>query len=112
MKGREVPKAILMHWYVCGRKVRFDGLDAATEAARAVNEKGAEREGARVVLGGYACPFADDGHWHVGRPQRPMPDRPRWRPHDERNKQRLNAAKTWDRIAYRSNEMSMLKEPS
>lgn len=104
MKGREVPKAVLIHWYQCGRKIRYDDLGAATEAAREVTEKGVERPGAKGDLRGYECPFADDGHWHIGRPLRPMPDRTRWRPHDERNKQRLQAAKTWDRIAYRSNE--------
>jgi hypothetical protein len=100
VKGVEVPKPILMHWYQCGRKRRHSDADSATLAAGEVSAR-VDALGQRHA---YQCPFADDGHWHVGRPQREMPNRPRWRPHDERRQQWRNATKTWDRIAYRAME--------
>lgn len=94
MKGDDVPRSVLMHWYQCGRKRRFASEVGAVETGVTCDHP--------VELNAYQCPFADDGHWHVGRPKRAMPARPGWRPHDERRQQLRNARRTWDRIAYRS----------
>lgn len=80
MNGHEVPTAVLMHWYVCGRK-----MVCATEtiAHLYAPEKHA-----------YRCPHGN--HWHVGR--RPVRS---WRNHDQRKTQLVNARKAWDQQAYK-----------
>ena len=81
MKGSDVPTAILMHWYVCGRKVAFES-EAEAREARPWREHF------------YPCPHGD--HWHAAsRP--PMPEQTNAR----RQTRRRNAAKAWDRQAYR-----------
>ena len=80
MRGNEVPTPVLMHWYVCGRKVAFES-EAAAREARPWREHF------------YECPHG--GHWHTGRAQVPEQTNAR------RQTRRRNAQKAWDRQAYR-----------
>ena len=80
MRGRQVPKPILIHWYACGRKRPLIEAVATLSAPPTKHS--------------YPCPFGD--HWHIGRkPNGPIRfNRPRL----------LNAAKAWDQIVNREGE--------
>jgi hypothetical protein len=74
MRGIEVPRAVLIHWYACGRKRPLSEAVASLYAP--------------PTKSSYPCPFGE--HWHVGRKASgPVTfNRPRMR----------NAAKAWDQI--------------
>ena len=50
-----------LHARVCGSKIRHRNFGRALKHANASKAKG-------VWVSPYACPFADDHHWHVGHP--------------------------------------------
>lgn len=77
MKGSSVPKPVLLHWYVCGRKALL-----TTETIAHLYKQ--EHQTA------YRCPYGD--HWHVGRPHQG--------PVTMNRKFVLNARAEWNRSAY------------
>ena len=86
MRGYDVPVPVLIHWYECGRKVKFTSEEEARRL-RAWQQHF------------YLCPHGDGDHWHTGR--KPVV-RMKMKPADARARERKAARKEWDKTAYQN----------